>query len=383
MMAACHGAQSGESDTTGASTDATTSRPSDAESSDVATGSTEVGPAIVEGECETVVEDLVVSYAFWDALELAPGAPIPAERLAEVERLSLHTKSVASLAGLECAGGLLTLSLQSDGTGGNSPHTVTDLSPLLGLPRLQRLELRYGAFGDITLLPGIPTLNHLDLRSSMVSDLSVLSSLPVLQTLIISDTPVSDLAPVAGCTSLANLYARGTPIVDVAVLAGSDSLRHVEIDDTAVTEVAALAGMPGLLGLDVSRTAVANLSAFSESGLSQLFASETQIGAIPESLPITNGRFAGNGIVDISPLLTWEGPASVDLSDNAIEDVSPLLSLPWDFGNGACLHIRLQGNPLSHPDTANVIQQACAAYSVVIEAENGLGCMHQQCITSD
>lgn len=320
-----------------------------------------------------------MSEEVWEELELAPGSAISSQALGAMDSLNLSTASVGSLAGLECAVGLRLLALRSDGAGGNSPHTVQDLSPIVDLPQLSQLTLSYPALDDISALAGLVSLRQLDLSRNSVTDLAPLAELPELYSLAISEAPVSDVSALAGIATLATLYARDTPITDVAPLVGCESLYKIHLEGTSISDVSVLATMPSLRSLDISRTAVTDLSAFSESQLGTLFASETQIDGLPEKLPISNGRFAGNGIVDISPLLTWPALAEVDLSNNAIDDVSPLLELPWEIPRGSCLVIDLVDNPLGEPDSEAILQQLCESSHVRISADRGLGCLHEAC----
>ena len=50
---------------------------------------------------------------------------------------------------------------------------------------------------------------------------------------------------------------------------------------------------------------------------------------------------------------------------------------------GNCLRMDLTGNPLSHPDTASVIQQLCEEHVVALYADGGLECVNPICGVPD
>ncbi len=312
--------------------------------------------AVVEGACNSVVRDPALAAYLWHELDLPPGSIIPSDALATLPWIDVAGLGVTTLAGVECAVGIESLSIARDKTG--HTNAVTDLAPIAGLPRLERLHL-----GD-----------------NPITDLSTLPTLPLLTFLDIERTGVSDLGPLADCSALEMLYASGTPISDVEPLAAAPSLRSIELDDTLVSDVTPLARIEGLYRLKVSGTAVSNVSVFRDTGLELLWADELDLGVLPERMPLHHAHFARNGIVDIAPFTSWDDPGRIDLADNEIDDLSPLLEIPWEGGPGGCLEIDLRGNPLRHPDTANVMQEICDRFVVRLLTDSVVGCSHADCV---
>jgi hypothetical protein len=117
---------------------------------------------------------------------------------------------------------------------------------------------------------------------------------------------------------------------------------------------------------------------FAGKELDALHVRETLVDALPANMTLRSAEFDGNGIVDLSPLLTWSQPESVSLVDNAIDDPSSLLDAAWTAESyGDCVHLDLTGNPLRHPDAAAALQQLCATVPVVVRADGGLSCWYE------
>lgn len=315
------------------------------------------GPtAVVVGDCETVVQDPALALYLWGELGLAPGSLISSEALAALEWIDAEGLGITTLAGLECAVGLESISVKRSKSG--QTNAVSDLTPLANLPRLERLYLSDNPLSELTPLGILPALYFLD----------------------IAHTETVDLTPLANHPALEMLYAAGTPVTNVEPLVASAGLRSIEVDETLVSDVTPLAALQELDRLKVSGTSVSNLTVFAGTDVELLWADEVQVSTLPEGMPLRVAHFARNEIHDISPLLTWDEPSLIDLSNNEIDDLSPLLEIPWELGPGGCLEIDLRGNPLSHPDTASVMQQVCDEYVVSLRVDDGRGCSHVECV---
>jgi serine/threonine protein kinase len=187
-------------------------------------------------------------------------------------------------------------------------HSVTDLSPVRALPRLESLECTGtveapGRVTDLSPLRGLP-LKTLHVYDNPVSDLSPLTGMP-LQVLECFRTQVGDLTPLKGMP-LTVLYANGTRIADLSPLKGL-KLTRLLLQHTSVSDLSPLKGM-NLGGLDVSYTQVSDLSAL-------------------EGMPLPVLDLAATPVSDLSPLKGMKLKA-LDIRSTQVTDLSPLIGMP-------------------------------------------------------
>ncbi|HBA46207.1 MAG TPA: hypothetical protein DCZ91_00075 [Lachnospiraceae bacterium] len=134
------------------------------------------------------------------------------------------------------------------------------------MPRLTGLPLRTASLSTVDSLEGLAGLEQLarlDLHGNPdLCDLSPLASCPGLTALSAVDTSVSDLSPLAGHPGLKEIVLSGTPVKDVSPLAAIPALEMVWLYGTEVEDVSCLAALPGLRDLNLRKTKVADLSAF-------------------------------------------------------------------------------------------------------------------------
>jgi hypothetical protein len=137
---------------------------------------------------------------------------------------------------------------------------LTDISPVLDLPRLGRLECTARTFRDLAPI-GRLNLWELSVRGSQVSDLGPLKGMR-LTALEASSIPLSNLWPLQGMP-LTGLSVAFTAIDDLTPLRGM-KLRYLNCEGCqALTDLSPLAGLP-LRDLLIRRTRVADLSPLRE-----------------------------------------------------------------------------------------------------------------------
>ena len=256
-----------------------------------------------------------------EALGKSPNAPITAEDMKRLTRLNVDGKDIRDLTGIQFATKLSVI------TGSGSK--VSDLSPIAGLTQLKSLDIDFidspsvihdakqlsrlvnltflalHGVEDLTPLAGLPKLERLFVSHSNIRDLSPLAGLVNLE-LIHMGTSASDLSPLAGLTNLWHLYLPGGDISDLTPLVGLTNLEELYLFGNDVTDISLLARLTDLKRLDLSRTDISDISPLA--GLSNL-----------KWL-----NLHANKISDISALsgltnLTW-----LDVSVNEISDLSPL-----------------------------------------------------------
>jgi cysteine-rich repeat protein len=227
-----------------------------------------------------------------------PDGELPYAEVSQLQVLAVEDEPVADLGGVECLSELRSIAL----AGGS----IADLEPLSNLP-LRTLIITDHRISDLTPLSGLLGLQMLDIAANQVSDLSMLSSLTRLDFLNVGDNRVSDIAALASLPLLTQLHLPGNTI-DVP---------------------AQLSALGALFNLDISRNAISDLSFLVEmEGIRYLSAD-------------------GNGISSLAFLSNWDPQGwshllSLSLRDNAITDLTPLVSASW-LGVTAVL---LDGNPI-------------------------------------
>jgi hypothetical protein len=315
-------------------------------SDDDATTAGETG--VVPAGCEVVdIPDSSLRAQIREALAL-PEGPITGEAMAALTQLSVSGHDVKSLVGIECAVGLEGLSV---GDGDYLPIS-SDLPLIGGLPKLERLKLRYTSVSDLTPLAGTTTLRELDLEYTKVSDLTVLVGLSQLRVLNVNETDVGDLTPLAGLSLLEEVHAGDTKVVDLTALVGLPELRQLSLYWTDVADLAPLAGLGKLELLNLDSTAITDLGPLAGlGGLQVLAISGTAIADLSPltGLPITGLHASWCQIVDITPIASFPTPGRLDLSYNQIVELDALAGVDWFVEDDSCGELILSGNPLGIP----------------------------------
>jgi cysteine-rich repeat protein len=226
-----------------------------------------------------------------------PEGELPHAEVSQLQVLAARDQPVTDLGGVECLTGLRSIALDNG--------SITDLEPLSGL-WLVSLALTCHRLSDLTPLAGHLGMTYLDIRGNQITDLSPLSNMMALTALNAGDNRISDIAVLASLPRLGKIAVPGNLI-------------------SALDQLAALKAF----NLDVSRNSISDLSGLAELDGVVYFSSE------------------GNGITSLDFLATWDpeswsGLVDLSLRNNAITDLTPLVSSSW-FDNRAVL---LEGNPI-------------------------------------
>ncbi|HWO07911.1 MAG TPA: leucine-rich repeat domain-containing protein [Polyangiaceae bacterium] len=123
--------------------------------------------------------------------------------------------------------------------------SITDLTPIKGLTKLEGLRLSMNPVSDISALAGMLQMDRLDLGRTQVRDLSPLKKMSKLTELMLDDTPVEDLSPLAGATSLERLSIKRTRVSDLSPLKSLRKLKFLYVGGSPVESAGGLA-RPGL-----------------------------------------------------------------------------------------------------------------------------------------
>jgi hypothetical protein len=138
-------------------------------------------------------------------------------------------------------------------------YDISDLTPLRGLGKLEKLNLRRTLVEDLSPLSGLVALKELNLESTGVTELSPLRGLGKLEKINLRRTQVEDLSPLRGLVALKHLDLENTQIADLTPLTGLLNLKYLDLSCTQVISLTPLSGLCKLWFLDLSSTQVTNL----------------------------------------------------------------------------------------------------------------------------
>ena len=175
-------------------------------------------------------------------------ATITAGDMTTLMSLDGRNSNISSLAGLEHAVNLTSLSLGSVQVGNvwvNS-NSVSDLTPLAGLTKMRWIVLTRNAVSDLSPLAGLVNLRELYLGGNAVTDISVLSSLTELVYLYLWDNTVTDISAVAGLTRLKHLHLWNNSVTDISALARLINLTELDLEGNSITNISVLLNLTKL-----------------------------------------------------------------------------------------------------------------------------------------
>ena len=285
-------------------------------------------------------------------LQLGEREPIPMERLGEVEQLLV--------CGQELAGTLQEheeqISSAHDHYAGEISHgdiSDDDLELLSQCINLQVLVLDYQQITDLSPLANLP-LEYLSLTGNQVSNLRPLSGLTGLQVLDLGENPVRSVEVLAKLTALQEVTLEATGITSVEIFEGS-SIQSLNVRSTWITDFSPLASCPNLSRLiagELPSGAVETLSGLTNLVELRLYSTpEVDLSYFvgfqklrdldlygstishPESLALLpNLRFVNlgeTGTGDLSFLPKLPVVTDLDLREDPLTDLTPLLDCPW------------------------------------------------------
>ena len=278
---------------------------------------------LLDGATLATVNDPGLRRALEIALGKDSGATLTEGDLLTLSSLSAGSAGVASLAGLEAASRLESLTLS-----GNAPAAggaALDLSPLAGLRSLSHLDLSDNDLADVSALSGLTGLRDLLLSGNALRDLSPLSELAELRSLTLSNNGLTDVSALSGLSSLRQLWLDGNELESIRPLRRLRSLIYLHLGDNRIEDVSPLTWLGDLRRLWLPGNEVADVSALS--GLWSL-----------QRLDLSRNR-----VWDVSPLAGLTDLSQLRLGWNLVENVSAL-SGHRGLTDGGTLGLR--GNPL-------------------------------------
>lgn len=297
-------------------------------------------------------ESDLLEDALRQALQLEEGAPIPQERLGEVEQLLVcgqtlvgtlqeHEEMVSSAHDLyvvetphgdigdedlellaQCVN-LRVLILDYQQISDLSPlaqlpleylsltgNEITDLSPLEGCRELRVLNVGENPVRSIQTLSQLPQLGEVTLEATGITSVEVLAGSEI-QFLNARSTWVRDYTPLESCPRLTRLVTGSMPEGAAETLAGLTGLEELRIYSTQGVDLNAFTGLQRLRELDLYGSTPLHLQAL------------TQLGAL------RNVNLGETGLEELSFLTRMPALVELALRENPLSDLTALLECPW------------------------------------------------------
>ena len=208
---------------------------------------------------------------------------------------------------------------------------ISDLSPLAELP-LEYLSLTGNEVSDLSPLAGQTELRVLDLGENPVRSVEVLAQLTALQEVTLEATGITSVEVFAG-SGIQSLNARGTWITDFSPLESCPDLTCLIVGELPSGAAETLAGLTGLVELRLYSTQEVDLSHFA--GFQTLQDLDLYGSTIshPEALTLLSSlrllNLGETGVNDLSFLTEMPAMTEVDLRNDPLTDLTPLLDCSW------------------------------------------------------
>lgn len=241
---------------------------------------------------------------------------------------------------------------------------IIDVSPLSGLPAVEKIFLSGNLIEDTSGLKDLVNLQVLDLADNPIQQIPDLRRLTKLNELSLAVTPITSLTGIEGLSNISTLTMSQTAVSDWSRLAQLPNLRTItlanlskpeslatltagfftalEIPDNGLTEIASIVEkIPNLKHLDVDENQLTSVNVVASlSKLEALKARDNNITNVPEGvLPSTMRHLslAANPIEDFDFLRQLRDVAILDLSSTPLTTIDPIRHL---FPEAAKMYLR-------------------------------------------
>ena len=254
----------------------------------------------------------------------------------QIIKLSCANKSIENLGGLQNLTHLQILNL--------SQNQIATLAPLENLTQLKKLNLAGNQIVDIKALANLTKLtdlnlgpaNELDSTTNSIRDLSPIANLSALQKLNISHNQISDVSTIGSLVNLVSLQLSHNQIRDIAHLqalnlansidlSGNDNITCAALNELETSLYQGKLHRPNdcLFTLDIL---IVDINISDQQLKSCLLDTASHEGWIAIS-EVTNLSCEQHNIHSLDGIENLKALTQLDLSDNQIIDITPLLVL--------------------------------------------------------
>ena len=271
------------------------------------------------------VNDASLRAALLAALGKTAGETLSAAEIATIERFdrigpASDPAPIRDLSGLEHAAALRDLRLRN--------NAITSIEPIAALDELERLDLHSNSLADLGQLDGLTSLRWLNLLQNGITSIDELPALDELEMLFLDFNQITDIAPLAGRRSLTRLGLVGDDITDITPLAVLTNLDWVMLSGNNITDITTLASLHKIYYLRLSSNNIVDVAPLA--GLARLTNLHLYRSNITDLTPLrdlTGLEFLDlrdNNITDLEPLRGLTGLKDLHIGDNQITDFTPL-----------------------------------------------------------
>lgn len=213
-----------------------------------------VAKAINDGDDEISIPDANLEKVVRETI-VKPTGKITESDMLDIFSLNARKKNIEDLSGLEYARNLKTLELGEN-------YKISDITPLSGLTKLEKLELDENILDDKDLvnLETLINLKYLDLDSNKLSDIKSISKLINLEWLDLYDNLVSDLSPLSKLTKLNVLNISYNLIEDVQPLSNLSQLEYLNISRNEIINMEFISGLQNIKLLFMGGTLIGDIN---------------------------------------------------------------------------------------------------------------------------
>ena len=211
---------------------------------------------------ETDFPDTNLRTAIAKALDKEESDPITLEEMSTLTILRASNKDIRDLTGIEYAVNLEELWISENpisdlsplaglesfiGLGAWDTPNISDLSPLVKLPKLRWLDFGRFPAPDFSPLADIKSLRRLTFHAGGIEDISQLAGLTQLTILDIPYNSTSlNLSPITKLTNLEKFVANTCGLSDITPLAALTKLKHLDLHNNLISDVSPLAKLVNL-----------------------------------------------------------------------------------------------------------------------------------------
>lgn len=236
-----------------------------------------------------------------------------------------------------------------------SDNVIADISPLLELDGLRTLHLGGNPLSLTHILENEPLLSRVtdwELDDLGISDLNVLSDFTALTVVRLRDNRIRDIAPLLDVNRLLQVYLKGNALNEASLKTYVPMLEARGVQVFRADSCGELQDhvLCGILGGRLHR--IAELTWIDISSAPLTVGPVADLTGIESAKSLQAFIAAGNDIVDLLPLAELDRLRILDLRDNRITDIAPLVN---NSGLGAGDWINLRGNPLGQTSITRYI----------------------------
>jgi Leucine-rich repeat (LRR) protein len=298
-------------------------------------------------------------------------------RLSNLTNLELFDNQIVDISAVSGLPNLTHLTL--------SYNQIVDISAVSGLTKLTYLDLGENKVVNISAVSGLTKLTYLGLGKKVV-DISALSGLINLEDLDLGKNRIVDISALSSLTNLEDLVLHDNQIVDISALLGLTRLKKLCLQNNQIRDITPLVNNLGIdrgnyvalranqLDLTPGSPSALNIESLQRRGVEIFFGSQNPVSksliqqrdaglvlnfpdpgleaAIREAIGKPSGDIRSFDLIRLSSLDANDrgikslkgiqhcvNLSALDLKDNQIRDISPLVN-NLGIGRDSCVDLR-------------------------------------------